>query len=265
MRIFRLIFSLFILHSSLLGYDDSDIDGVDDSIDLCPNTSFDKLVDENGCPEDERYLGSITLQLGSDIAIDEDNKQINNYNFFGSYSYKKWYISLSNTQQTTYDSNNNRSTNSGDIYISSGYQFNHKDFQSNLNFGVKIATANETIGTGERDYFGLVDINYFISNKQTLFAQLGYTLTGDSPTTTYENSIAYALGTGYMVNAQWYSSFSYDNSTSIYSDAQNYKSISWFNSYSFLDDYFVSLNYTYGIDNISYPHTLSLKLGVTFE
>jgi len=263
--IYRLIFSLFILNSYLLSYEDSDIDGVDDSIDLCPDTSFDKLVDEYGCPKNENYWGSITVQVGSDIALDEDNNQIDNYSFFGSYSYKKWYLSLSNSQQTTYDINNNRSTNSGDLYLTSGYQFNHKDFQTDINFGVKFATADKSVGTGENDYFSSVDVSYFINDKQTLSCQLGYILTGDSSTTTYKNSLSYALGTGYMVNSNWYSSLSYDYAESIYSDAQPYQSLSWLNSYSFLDNYFISLNYTYGLDNISYPHTFSLKLGVNFE
>ena len=265
MNIYRLIFSLFILHGSLFGYEDSDIDGVDDSIDLCPDTSFDKLVDENGCPEDKRYWGSITLELGSDIALNEDNNQINNYNFFGSYNYKKWYFSLSNSQQTTYDSSNNRSIKSGDFYLNSGYQFNHNDFQTDINMGIKIATAKETIGTGENDYFASVGINYFINEKQTLFTQLGYTITGDSSSTIYQNSLAYSLGTGYLLNTQWYSSLTYDYANSIYDDAQNYQSLSWLNSYSFSNNYFISLNYIYGLDEISYPHTFSLKLGVTFE
>jgi hypothetical protein len=263
--IYRLISSIFILQSSLLGYEDSDIDGVADSIDLCPDTSFDKLVDENGCPENEHYLGSVTLQLSNDIALDEDNNQITNYNFFGSYSYKKWSFSLSNTQQTTYDSNNNGSTDSGDLYLNLAYKFNYSNFQTNLNFGVKIATADENIGTGENDYFGSIDMNYFINDKQTLFAQFGYTMIGDSPIITYQDILAYSLGTGYMVNTQWYSSIAYDNSESIYNNAKNYQSLSWLNNYSFLDNYFISVNYIYGLDNLSYPHTFSLKLGATFE
>jgi len=264
-RICKLTFSIFILHSLLLGYEDSDIDGVEDANDLCPNTSFDKLVDKNGCPENEIYWGWATLQLGSDIAIDENSNKLNSYSFLGSYGYKKWYFSISNTQQTTYDNNNNRSTNSGDVYLSSGHKFNYKNFQTNLNFGIKIATADETIGTGEDDYFSSVDINYFINGKQTLFAQIGYTLTGDSTNTTYQNSLACSLGTGYMLNNKWYSSFSYDYAESIYKDAQEYQSLSWFNSYSFLDNYFISLNYTYGLDNLSYPHKFSINLGATFE
>ena len=265
MNIYRLIFSFFLFYSSLLGYEDSDIDGVDDAIDLCPDSSFDKLVDEDGCAEDEHYWGSVTLQLGNDIALDEDNNKINNYSFLGSYSYKKWYLSLSNTQQTTYDKSNNRSTSGGDIYFNSGYQLNHNNLQTDIGFGVKLATANKTIGTGENDYFGSIGFNYFMNEKLMLFTQIGYTFTGDNNETSYQNSLAYSLGAGYMFNPQWYSSISYDDSDSIYQNTERYKSFSWLNSYSFLDDYFISFNYTYGLDDLSYPHIFSLKLGTTFE
>jgi hypothetical protein len=261
----NLFFSFLILNSFLLSYEDSDIDGVDDTIDLCPNTSFDKLVDKNGCPQDEIYRGKLTLQIGTDLSIDEDNNQIKNYNFVGNYNYKKWNLSLSNSQQTTYDSNNNPIINSGDLYANLGYSFNLNPFESMISIGTKIATASEKIGTGENDYFSQLNINYFINNKIMIFSQIGYTLTGDTPYISYKNSLAYSLGTGYSITAHYYSSLSYDYAQSIYNSNPDYQSLSWLNSYSFLNDYFISLNYTHGLDEISYPHTFSLNLGVTFE
>lgn len=265
MKIFSLIFFTLFFNIQSFAYEDSDIDGVDDSIDLCPDTSFDKLVDTDGCPEDKTYWGELTLQMGSGISIDEDNKKIQNYSFFGNYAYKKWMFSLSNSQQTTYDSNNTRSMNGGDLYLTLGYQFNYDKFQNSVSFGTKISTADESVGTGESDYFSLIDIGYLIDKKLMIFSQIGYTLTGDSPTTNYENSFSYSLGTGYMFDSNWYSSFSYDYAKSIYNHTPNYQSLSWLNSYSFLENSFISLNYSYGLDDLSYPHTFSLKLGATFE
>ena len=45
----RKIFLLLSLTIGLLAYSDSDLDGVDDKIDLCPNTPFSDLIDINGC------------------------------------------------------------------------------------------------------------------------------------------------------------------------------------------------------------------------
>jgi len=264
-KILSLIFFIFSLNSQLWSYQDSDIDGVDDTLDLCPDTSFDQLVNSDGCPEKKHYWGKTTLQLGSEISIDEEGKKINNYSFFGNYSYKKWYFSLSNTQQTSYDSNNNRSINGGDLYLNSGYQLMHNNMQIDIGFGVKVATANERIGTKENDYFASLGVNYFVNDKQILFGQIIYTLTGNNPSTEYQNSLAYSFGIGYMFNSKWYSTLSYDYADSIYDNGENYQSLSWLNSYSFLKKYFVTLGYGYGLDKISYPHTFSLKLGVNFE
>ena len=265
MKIFSLIFLIFFFKSQLWSYQDSDIDGVDDTIDICPDTPFDKIVDTNGCPEDESYWGALTLQLGSDISIDEENNQINNYSFFGNYNYKKWNFSISNNQQTTYDSNNNRSVDGGDLYLNLGYQFDYEKFQSNISLGTKVAIADKSIGTGENDYFSSIDINYLTHQELMLFTQISYTLTGDSSTVNYQNSFAYSLGIGEMITSNWYTALSYDYAKSIYSNTENYQSLSWLNSYSFSDNYFLNLNYTHGIDSLSYPHTFSLKLGVTFE
>jgi hypothetical protein len=262
---YSLIFSTLILTHTLFGYEDSDIDGVDDAIDLCPDTPFDKLVDEDGCPEDKHYWGAFTLQLGNDISLDEEHNLIKNYSFFGNYNYKKWNFSLSNSQLTTYDGNDNASSSRGDIYLNLGYEIDNTYLQSNLSFGTKIATADENIGTGENDYFVTLNLSHVTDKQVILFSQFGYTLTGDSPLIEYQNSFAYTLGTGYFILPHWYSALSYDYAQSIYSSTPNYQSLSWMNSYTFLDDYYLSLNYTYGLDNISYPHTLSLKLGVTFE
>jgi len=45
----RVLFLLILIVFNLYGYVDSDLDGVDDSIDRCPNTPFSDLVDKNGC------------------------------------------------------------------------------------------------------------------------------------------------------------------------------------------------------------------------
>ena len=244
---------------------DSDIDGVEDSIDLCPNTSFDKLVDENGCPPNERYWGELNIQIGNDISFDTFDERTDNYNFFTNYQYKKWNISLSNANQTSYDSNNNPSTSTGDIYLNTGYFFSNDSLQTKISLGTKIATASSEIGTGENDYFASLSLSHLINEKQNIFAYLSYTLNGDSNETNYKNAIAYSLGTGYMPNKNWYSSLSYDYSSSIYEGEEAYEALSLFNSYSFLEDYFITLNYTYGLDERSYKHTFGLKLGVTFQ
>jgi len=45
----RVLLLLILIVFNLYGYTDTDLDGVDDSIDKCPNTPFTDLVDKNGC------------------------------------------------------------------------------------------------------------------------------------------------------------------------------------------------------------------------
>ena len=265
MSIEKVIFLCLLLLSKIFAYEDNDIDGVEDALDLCPNTSFDKLVDEDGCPPNEAYWGALTLQIGNDVSFDEVNNRTNNYNFFSNYQYNNWNISLSNANQTSYDSNNNASTSQGDIYLSSGYLFSNEYFQTKVSLGTKIATADDEAGTGENDYFSSLSFSHTLNEKQNIFAYFSYTLNGDSKETNYKNSISYSLGSGYMLNENWYSSLSYDYASSIYEEGEAYRAISFFNSYSFLEDYFISLNYAYGLDEFSYEHTFGFKVGATFQ
>jgi len=256
---------LVILSTLLFGYRDNDIDGVDDAVDLCPNTSFDQLVDADGCPEGNPYYGEFTLQIGNEINFDEFSNKTDNYNFFTNYQYRKWGFSLSNSQQTSIDSNNNRSRTTGDVYLTGGYLFSTDSIQTKLILGSKIATADETVGTGENDYTTALHLIYPTNEKQTMFTHVSYTFTGDSSMIDYKNSFGYTFGTSYMLSSNYYTALSYNHAESIYTDGEAYESISLFNSYKITDDIFMSLNYTKGLDRLSYEHSVSVSFGVHLE
>lgn len=256
---------LAVLSSLTLAYEDNDIDGVDDAVDLCPNTSFEQLVDADGCPENETYYGILTLQIGNEMSFDEFSDRTNDYNFFINYYYHQWNLSLSNGQQTSIDSNNNRSRTIGDVYLNGGYLFAINKLKTKLILGTKIATANETIGTGENDYSTALHLSYPISEKHTIFTHLNYTLSGDSPTVDYRNSFGYILGIGYMLTPKWYTALSYNHAESIYTEGEAYEALSLFNSYMITDDVFMSLNYTKGLDKLSYEHSVSVSFGVNLQ
>jgi hypothetical protein len=254
---------LLLIAIQLHAFEDDDIDGVENSKDLCPNTSFEDTVDENGCTEKLNYFGKVTLTLGTDINIDDS--RTTDYNFFSNYNYKAWDFSLYSSQQSSLDTNNNETQSSGDLYLSSSYGKSIENLYAKLTIGAKLATGDSEVSTGENDYFTNLHISYAFKEKLALLSSLGYTLTGDSNETEYENSFGYSLGLGYMVNDAWYSSLTYQNSTSIYEDSDNYQSISLFNSYNFNDNFFATLNYTRGLDDLSYNEVVSLRIGVTFE
>ncbi len=265
MRYLKLYFLSLLLTSTAFAYTDNDIDGVDDSIDQCLNTPFDVLVDENGCAFGKTNYGALTLKIGSDISFNQSSDASSNLNFFANYSYNNWDISLSNSNYTTYDSTNGGSSEAGDLYLSAGYLFKNDNLHTKLSLGSKLATADEGVGTGENDYFASLNLNYFVGERQDFFLYYGYTLSGDSATIDYEDFSAISVGTGYAMNDKWYSGISYDYAGANISDGESYKALSWFNSYAFSEQFFITLSYTHALDDFSYDHTLSLKLGVTFE
>ena len=254
---------MLLMVVTLNAFNDDDIDGVANSQDLCPNTSFDDIVDEDGCPQNQNDRGEITLILGSNF--NHDVVTTTDYTFFTNYHTHAWDFSIYSSQQEILDSNNNTSQSAGDLYLSTGYSINQEKLYSKLTLGTKLATGSSEISTQERDYFATLSLSYLIKPKIALLSSLSYTLTGDSSETSYRNSLGYTLGVGSDINEQWYSSLSYQNSTSIYENSENFQALSWYNSYNFSKHFFGTLTYGRGFDNLSYKQTISVGLGVTFE
>ncbi len=264
MTLLKLMLSLLLSSSFLFAYIDNDLDGVEDKYDQCPNTSFDALVDKYGCPPNEKYLGSLTLQIQNSWQFDTNNS-FSNYGVALYYSYDNFSFSFSNAQQSTIDANNQTAQYTGDLYVDMGYKFQTQNLESKLSIGSKIATANENIGTGENDYYASFSLNYLLNNNFALFSKVNYTFVGDEPSIDYQNSLGYSVGMAYLLSDKWYSSLTYYGANSIYRDGVDYESLSWYNSYSLSSDYFLGLNYNYGLDELSFTHMLTLSLGATFE
>jgi len=254
---------LLLTLSPLHAFEDSDIDGVADSNDLCPNSSLEDIVDVNGCAEIKKYLGELTFMVGSDINFGETTTT--DYNLFSSYSYKRWSFSIANGEESSLDKNNKEIQSIGDLYLSTSYSRVVDDVYAQLTMGMKVAIGEDEVSSGENDYFTNLGINYALNERIILLSSLNYTFTEDSNETTYANPLGYSLGIGYIVNEKWYSSLRYQQADSIYRDSEDYKSFSLFNSYNFRENLFGTLNYTRGLDDLSYRDRVSFKLGVTFE
>ena len=258
------LYVIFLLAQiSLFAYEDYDIDGVDDTIDQCLNTPFDLLVDESGCPIGGGSGGKILLKIGSDFNFDDSDNGSSSFNFFGSYSKNNFDVSLSNYNY--YDTFENSVSGMGDLYLSGGYNYYYKNLNTYISLGIKFATGDKDIGSGENDYLSSINLDYYLDDGWDIFLYYGFTLNGDSDEVDYQNSSSFSAGFGCEINNKWYSSLSYDYSQSIYQDSDSYSAISWFNSYEFSDRYFMSLNYSHALDDLSYDNSLSLRFGVRFD
>ncbi len=70
MKNLNVLLTLLLFSNIALSYQDMDIDGVDDSVDWCPNSPFDELVDEFGCSKSQKpskSYGHFTVKLGTDF------------------------------------------------------------------------------------------------------------------------------------------------------------------------------------------------------
>ncbi|MCH9741183.1 MAG: hypothetical protein K0U38_10170 [Epsilonproteobacteria bacterium] len=297
MKYTTIMLILLFLSSAVMAYQDNDIDGVEDSADLCPNTPFDELVNKNGCSNREKatassnYWGRLTFKVGSDIRTDEVYDSENSLNLYANYRYRDWDVSISNAQTTTnnsYIEDNSYSDN--DIYVATGYFFALPSSTLKLSIGSKIVddsqsttttraggkgqgqgrlsqyvTTEQSVASRDNDYFASLNYNYLLNSKQDIFLYYGHTLSGDSKDIDYEDYSAFSIGTGYALNNSWYTALSYNHTGSIYPDVDAEQGLSWFNSYKFSNNVFATVAYSYALDDFSYDHTFSLGLGIYFQ
>lgn len=276
----KLLSTLLLFSALSFSYQDSDIDGVEESVDRCPDSSFDEVVDKNGCTPTQHYFGILTLQIGNDISVENGSQTSTHFNLFANYRYDDWDITLSNAANTAAASSNPLSSAYGDLYLSTGYYLENSTLTAKLSLGAKLATGEEESdiatgfkhrdphgerATGENDLFTSLYLNYGITPRQYLHLYYRYTISGESSQVDYSNFSSCSLGSGYAFTSQWYSALSYDYSGSPYPDTESYQAISWFNSYTFSKRFFATINYAHGLNDISPDYTLSLRLGVRFE
>jgi len=248
---------LFLFSTVVYGYtySDYDVDGVEDSIDECPNTPFDILVDERGCEEGKSYRGALTLLAGTISAVDSQTENITNVQLYINYRYRDWDIALS----TFNDIQNAIENVPNTYYVSTGYRFTLFDeLQSKLSIGTKQSTL-------QNDYYINTNLDYSISAKQNIFLFYSYTMAEDSDNETYDNFNTLSLGTGLLLTDNWYSALSYDFSGASLENTEDYKAISWSNTVMFSTGYYMLATYSYGLNDAASDHTISLQFGVKFE
>lgn len=110
MKKYRKIIGAVLLFSNFsFAFVDNDLDGVDDSIDKCPNTPFDQIVGQDGCPirkigqeQQSGIKGRFYFKVGLVYNTDNSNDSTISATSI-AYAYKGFYVSLS-TNYYLYDS-----------------------------------------------------------------------------------------------------------------------------------------------------------------
>ena len=303
MRYIKVGVTLLLFSIGAEAFQDNDIDGISDALDLCPNTPFEALVNSNGCSlqqkssftqkKEEHYWGALTLKVSDTMLSDESYDSENYLNLHANYRYRKWDVSLSNSRATTSRSYTEENSNSDDnIYLSTGYTFTIPKSSIKLSVGTKIVNSDASnsdsiprergYGRGQNqtntsviddsslderddDYFASLNYNYNLTDKQNIFLYYGYTLSGDSQKTDYEDYSSISIGTGHSFGKSLYGALSYNYTESIYPNVDAEQGITLFGSYNFNNTIFATASYTYALEDYSYDNSLSLGLGFYFQ
>lgn len=259
---YKVIIFLF-MPMLLLAYSDSDsdMDGVDDKSDQCPNTSLTELVDLRGCTiKNLLSPHHFDIILGQSY-VEDDDIRLNLSQLQMGYYYKNFSLQLSGSY---FDVRGDTLQDSGlnDVYLNSYYQIRPT---SNLliRFGGGVAFPTYERSSNKTDYRASLQTTY-TQNDFSLFGELGYTVVGDndsnsSSTLEYNNTYFYKIGLGYYVNNNFYSSLAYTHFRS--TAEQDIETVSLYGYYMLTNNWFTTINYSYGLSDNAMDSVVGLKLG----
>ena len=266
------ILSLLLITSlSLSAYSDYDMDGVEDTLDQCPNTSFNELVDIKGCS-----TASLVSPHHFDIIFGLGYSQVNYATLEKSdtttqsvqldYYYKNFSLQAS-TSFYNAKSVTSAKKELNDSFLGAYYNVKPNDkLTVRLGAGLIIPTYDDTLNTNNTDYTASLNLSYIVENIN-LFAGYGYTVVTDDdiPTSvTYQDTNAFSAGLGFYPSANLYLSAAYHSSESIYLGVDKINTASFYLFYNIDKNWFTNLTYSYGLSDTASDNAVSLRLGYYF-
>ena len=245
---------------------DGDMDGVDDALDRCPGTPFALTVSADGCPVDDAP-SSLLIGVGSSYTtgtyggtepLDALSADLAVMFFSGNFLFSAmsgYYVFGAEDPTVAHSEEGGM----GDTYLSAGYTFAPAEgLTLTPTAYVKLATAAETIGTGQND-FGASLLGIVRVGGSDLFAHYGYTVTGDGALTYRDISFGSA-GITLHPAPHVALSLSYDVSQAYLAETPDIKSATLLGSYTLYDTLTLQAVYSYGLSDSAAEHALSIML-----
>jgi len=273
-----------LLSSSLMAYSDSDMDGVEDSLDKCPNTPFTDLVNSNGCsiqkltPKVNYHHFDVIVganYTGSNLV---NTPATDNYSasLQIDYYYKDFSLQATTSYYSLDSDDGYNDSGMNDSYIGAAYTLHPtKDLSVRLGLGALLPTYKSSLNNNNTDYSASVNVSYML-NKLNLFGTYIYTNINDDDVTItlsdgssysilYNDTNAYSLGVGYYFTNSLYISGAYNQTESIYKDVNtDAKTVSTYVYYGIDKHWFMNFAYAYGISDTASDNAVSIKLGYYF-
>ena len=270
---------LFIIafSSILFAYTDSDMDGVADSLDKCPNTPLLDLVDINGCtkkvliPKSRKYhldlIAGVNYSGSNFASLNQTDTVSTSLQF--DYYYENFSIQASTSYYKT-DGDDYSENGMNDSFIGIAYNIKpNKDLLIRVGLGAILPTYDTGLNNNNTDYSASINISY-TREKINIFGSYIYTMINDDDVIVddisymYEDTNAFSLGLGYYFTEKLYISSSYNSVNSIYKDIENVNTASVYAYKSINKNWFLTLFYAYGLSDSASDHAASVKIGYYF-
>jgi opacity protein-like surface antigen len=258
---------LLLVSTSLFGYTDSDMDGVEDSYDKCPQTLFSDLVDLEGCT-----IQSTQKTIHYDLMIAEEYSKIN----YASMQYSDTWTTLFEAdiyvknwifQGTTsyYRSNSTDTSPDGwnDTMLNIFYRITPTEkITLYPGVGVVIPTYKSGYNNEAVDYTALITMQYEIDSAKYLFGGYSYTWVNDRDVMkiSYQNTQMFQVGIGYQFTPKSTFSLSYNQNDSIYHDIKTIQTVSAGYTQNISTHWSIGGDYGYGLSDSASDHTLIIGL-----
>ncbi len=250
---------------------DSDLDGVADEVDQCPNTPITELVDIKGCStESLKSDHHYNLIIGENYSQIDYNTNEKTDTYMTTVQIDYFYKNFSLQALSAYYSSESASYSSEgltDTTLAAYYLVPvSKNFSVRVGAGIVLPTFDSSLNNNNTDYIVSLNGTYTI-NRLNLFAGYNFTKINDDDIpglVTYQNTHAYSGGIGYYMTPKWYASTSYYQADGVYTSMEDIKSASIYNFYNFDKNWFSSFSYTRGLSDAASDHAFSLRLGYSF-
>jgi hypothetical protein len=274
MKRILLFMGIFLISTSLFAYSDKDMDGVTDSVDQCPNTSFMDLVDINGCTKTvlipKQNKEHYDILIGVDYS-DSNFASLNQLDTYAStlqvdYYYENFSLQAATSYYTT-TSNGYSENGMNDSLIGVAYNLKpNNSLTIRLGASCILPTYKTALNNNNADYAASVNLNYTVDEANVFFGY-SHTIINDDDiagTVAYQNTNAYNIGLGYYLLSNFYMSGAYNKSDSIYSGVEDVETASVYGYYSIDKNWFTTLYYAYGLSSSASDNAISIKLGYYF-
>jgi hypothetical protein len=244
---------------------DQDMDGVPDSVDLCKNTPFLDVVDQQGCstrtltfPEDENNDG-LDISFGYGISNNEDilTREIQHTEKIQLiYSRDQWSYSVRTGYFQTDSQNGIQDTT---LKIKRKFRLN-KSLKLGLGLGVKLPTYDFT--GNQTDYTLYSSLIYYPVSSLSLFSGVSHTfINDDEESDPLQDINTFYAGSGYFFTQSFYANIAYSYVESKFTANLPSRSIMSTLFYKINKKWFTTLSYSHEIEDDTLNNSLNIKFG----